>query len=107
MIGNVVYTTDLCNEGTCWTIEPEPGGTGNALISNAIGFNEMSFGPGQFAHAIGFLLFLPGSNPPSLGWQIMVNELNGQTSVINVPQTTIRQAYFGFLSDVGIDKVTV
>jgi hypothetical protein len=105
MIGDVVYTGQAS-----WSILEAGYGTGNALISNVIGVNEMSFGPGQFAHAIGFFLLLPGASPVGtfLGWQIVVNELDGQSSVIDVPPILhFAPVYFGFLSDVGISKVTV
>lgn len=107
-LDGVSYSATSCTN-RCWTFD---GGNyvspPNSLLSNDIAPNTLSFGSGRYVNALGFWLSgLYGTiGYPSLGWEIVVKERNGSSTVIEIP-TGVYSRYFGITSESGIDSLVV
>lgn len=104
----VSYSASSCTN-RCWTFDGNNVSPSNSLISNDIANNTLSFGSGRYVTTLGFWLGgLSGSaGDLFLGWEIVVNEKNGSSTVIGIPKGDANTRYFGFISESGIDSLLV
>lgn len=109
-IDSVAYGTDQCTN-RCWSFDGNHVSAPNSLISNAIGYNTLSFGNGRTVEALGFWFVGLGKiADPFLGWEIQVFETDGVSTLLSVQPSSTSVAttqYFGFLSVAGITSVTL
>ena len=108
-LDDVIYETELNPWGPEWGIGVHLG-PGYVTSPNDFGslwpaWDTMSFGDGQYAHALGFWM-LSGGLSPTPHWEILVQETSGAVELIDVSFTNDAR-YYGFDSDVGIRQITV
>lgn len=105
VIDEVVYNATT---GGNWSIPGAWGGISGTkgLGSTFGGPNEISFGDSVYLEALGFYFISQlGYEYP---WEIEVFEKSGSSTLFNVQfASTEREKYYGFLSDVGIEKLIV
>ena len=113
-----------CAQGSgrpCWFTSTD-GGQGKLLSSAffAVAMEEWSFGAGDWdiirfgdrrsVHAIGFYIhsLLPSKPPGFEGWEMLVHERNGTTTLVSVPPVIKGHAvYRGFYSESGIWMIDI
>jgi hypothetical protein len=111
VIDQVVYSTSSAIDINTWRIDvalhDPPKGFSNALHSNDIAENRLTFAGGHvLAFGFSFLGFGFPTDDPFLGWEIAIREVDDTTTVIG-PFDTSLLSYHGFLSDVGIVEILV
>jgi hypothetical protein len=117
VIDQVVYDTDgpCFYQGApnpCWLVGIQlgfgavsPPNDFGATFANAITEHRISFGAGNSVDAFGFW-FLSGGGFPPPHWEVVVHEIDG-TDTIETLLFAADPRYRGFLSDVGINALTV
>lgn len=108
-LGGVEYSTTECTN-RCWTFDGSFV-SGNSLLSNALGVDTLSFGTNRYVDALGFW-FTSGATGPGLLsplWEIFVEETDGTSTYVPIDTPSLGPVikYYGFVSTVGISKVTV
>ncbi|MDA8127818.1 MAG: PEP-CTERM sorting domain-containing protein [Betaproteobacteria bacterium] len=107
-LDGVSYSTTSCTN-RCWGFGINHVSPPMSLSSDSLASDTLSFGSGRYVNSLGFWWgglsgWVGGS---FLGWQIIVNEKNGSSTVIAIPQGSANTHYFGFTSESGIDNVVV
>jgi hypothetical protein len=117
VIDQVVYDTDgpCFFEGrpnACWLVGihfgpsvVSPPNDFGATFANGITEHRISFGAGNSVGAFGFW-FLSGAVFPPPHWEVVVHEIDG-TDTVETLLFAADPRYLGFLSDVGINALTV
>jgi hypothetical protein len=105
VVDKVVYNATT---GGDWSVPGPWGGISSSkgLGSTFGGPNEITFGNGEYVKAFGFY-FISGLGA-QYPWEIEVFEKGGSSKLFNVQFTsTEREQYYGFLSDIGIERIIV
>lgn len=107
-LGGVSYSTTSCTN-RCWGFSVNNTSPPLSFGSNDIATDTLSFGSGRYVNALGFWLggLFGSAGYPFLGWEIIVNEKNGASTVIEVPEYSGNVRYFGFTSESGIESLVV
>ena len=111
-------TSDGLSDGPPPVTTPNYLLTGSAIAGPALGSREtISFGPRRFVKAVGFYFHsavsadsLNTHRPGFLGWQIIVTEINGETTLISTDAylgAGPTPPYFGFFSESGIMELEI
>ena len=104
-VDGVIYNNTI---GGDWSVSGAWGGISNSksLGSTFGGHNEITFGTGACVKAFGFYFISKlGAQYP---WEIEVFEKGGSSTLFEVKfALNEREQYYGFLSDIGIERITV
>ena len=117
VIDGVVYSTDQCDLavfGACWGVttpgvnSPRRFGPNAIAPPGTIGHTVLSFGEDHFANAFGFYFVGGGTvNGVPVGeYEMSIDEVNGDTSLLHIGPIEPSILYFGFLSSVGIRDIS-